>query len=412
MIIMDSEGIPEKNLRFADAPVSSDESDESYSFLGILLVLARRRKVIGWTLAVSLVAGLALAIFSPTEYTATAKVIRESASQEVGGFSGLAALRGFGINIGGISSGLTEENYPEILRSRELLLAVVNSPFYFNDLDTSMSLVDYQTRRPGLPKILIKSIRAVTIDLPGNILRWIRGVDSVAAVPEDVSGIVGLTREEHKSIESLNALFSVKVTRSSGMMTIMTTTKDPLLSAQIISTLIHNLRLRVQDLYTEKARENLEFIGARFEEARVDLEESEGDLARFLDANQNPQTARLRVEVERLQRQVTIKTELYRELQTQLMQSEIELQHKQPVITVVEAPIQPLDPSAPRRKLIVVMSLMLGLIVGIGLVYITEFIDRLQSDKSQEQSLKEIKATLDSSRWIGKLISLFRRKPA
>jgi len=57
-----------------------------------------------------------------------------------------------------------------------------------------------------------------------------------------------------------------------------------------------------------------------------------------MDRNRDIQTARLRTEVERLQRQVTIKMELYRELQTQLMQAEIELQHIQPVITLVEAP--------------------------------------------------------------------------
>ena len=250
----------------------------------------------------------------------------------------------------------------------------------------------------------------MTIDLPGNILRMVRGVDSVDEVPEEVSGIVGLTWDEYESIKFLNSIFSVNVARSSGMMTISTTTRDPFLSAQIIVTLIDNLRLRVQDLYTEKARENLEFIGARFEEAGVDLEEAEGNLARFLDANRDPQTARLRVEVERLQRQVTIKTELYRELQTQLMQSEIELQHKQPVITVVEAPVPPLERSAPKRKLIMVLRLMLGLFAGVGLAYIGQFINNLGGDKSQEESLEEIKATLDSSRWLGKLISLFRRK--
>ena len=392
-------------------PKVFDEEEQAISLLDLVLTLVRGRKTIGWTIGIFLVLGLCIAIFSPTKYTATAKVIRESASQEVGGLSGLAALRGFGINIGGGASGLTEENYPEILRSRELLLAVVNSPFYFNDLDTSMSLVDYQTRHPGLPKILIKSLRAVTIDLPGNILRWIQGVDSVAAVPKGVSGMVGLTWDEYESIKFLNSIFSVDVDRTSGMMTISTTTRDPLLSAQIVVTLIHNLRLRVQDLYTEKARENLEFIQARFNEVRVDLEEAEGDLARFLDANQNPQTARLRFEVERLQRQVDVKTDLYRELQTQMMQAEIELQHEQPVITVVEAPVPPLEKSAPKRKLIVVLSLMLGLFAGVGLAYMGQFINNLRGDKSQEQSLEEIKATLDSSRWLRMLLRLFPVKP-
>lgn len=261
---MSSEIIPEKNLGVPDIPVSFVNTEEGYPFLGILLVLTRRRKVIGWTVGLSLIAGLMLAIFSPTKYTATAKVIRESTCQEVGGLSGLAALRGFGINIGGGASRLSEESNPEILTSRELLLAVARSPLYFIDLDTFMSLVAFQKRQPGLLKTLLKGIRPVTIDLPGNILRLVRGVSSVDEVPEEVSEITSLTKEEYESIESLRSLLSTKISRSSGMMTISTTTRDPFLSAQIIVALIDNLRLRVQELYTEKARENQEFIGARF----------------------------------------------------------------------------------------------------------------------------------------------------
>ncbi len=63
---MSSEGIPEKNLRVPDTPVPYGETEESISLLDILLVLTRRRKVIGWTVGLSLIAGLTLAIFSPT----------------------------------------------------------------------------------------------------------------------------------------------------------------------------------------------------------------------------------------------------------------------------------------------------------------------------------------------------------
>ncbi len=64
------------------------------------------------------------------------------------------------------------------------------------------------------------------------------------------------------------------------------------------------------------------------------------------------------------------------------------------MITVVEAPVPPNEPSAPKRKFIVVMSLMLGLFAGVGLTYIVQFINNLGGDKSQEESLAEIKATL------------------
>jgi len=42
----------------------------------------------------------------------------------------------------------------------------------------------------------------------------------------------------------------------------------------------------------------------------------------------------------------------------------------------------------------VIVCLMLGLFAGVGLAYIVQFINNLGGDKSQEKSLKEIKATL------------------
>ena len=41
-----------------------------------------------------------------------------------------------------------------------------------------------------------------------------------------------------------------------------------------------------------------------------------------------------------------------------------------------------------------IVCLMLGLFAGVGLAYIVQFINNLGGDKSQEKSLKEIKATL------------------
>lgn len=97
----------------------SDE--DTISILDILLVIGRYRKLIARVAAVVVILGLAIAIFSPNEYTSSAKVIRETETESIGGISGgLEALRGFGINIGRGSVGLTADTYPDILLSGEV----------------------------------------------------------------------------------------------------------------------------------------------------------------------------------------------------------------------------------------------------------------------------------------------------
>lgn len=101
------------------------EELETYSFLDLLLGITRNRRIIAMTTAVCVAFALVVAIFNPSEYRASAKVIRETTPENPGGLTGgLAALKGLGITIGGTSAGLTAETYPDILRGREVRLAV------------------------------------------------------------------------------------------------------------------------------------------------------------------------------------------------------------------------------------------------------------------------------------------------
>jgi uncharacterized protein involved in exopolysaccharide biosynthesis len=154
----------------------------------------------------------------------------------------------------------------------------------------------------------------------------------------------------------------------------------------------------VRTIRTEKARQNLEFMMARFEEAQKELGQAEAKLGHFLDRNNNPQTAQLRIELDRLERNVSFKTQLYSDLQTQVTQAEIELQRSRPVITVLEEPTPRTVPSAPNRTLTVLLSLLLGGIVGTGLAVIrTVFVKQSRAENEREK-LKEVRSAFISPR--------------
>jgi uncharacterized protein involved in exopolysaccharide biosynthesis len=173
-------------------------------------------------------------------------------------------------------------------------------------------------------------------------------------------------------------------------MTITVTAGGPQLAASLAESFLDHFTTRVRDIRTEKVRERLEFVEGRFKEAEQELEQTEDRLAQFLERNQNPTTASLQFRRDRLQRQVSFKEQLYSELQSQLTQTRLDLQRRQPVATVVEEPTPPLEKSAPMRLLIVVVSTFLGGVTSVALVLTRQ----LYLDKKKKELLQEIRQNL------------------
>ena len=146
------------------------EMDTGISFLKIALGLVHHRQVVLAITGVFVVLGLLKALMSPSLYTATALVVREVVSGNISpGLSGRTDFSGLGISLGDRTGGVTPETYPDILRSREVLLAVAKSPFFIEDLDMTMKLIEYYNRPPGPFRRFLRGLKSVTIGLPKTI---------------------------------------------------------------------------------------------------------------------------------------------------------------------------------------------------------------------------------------------------
>ncbi|MFB0516536.1 MAG: Wzz/FepE/Etk N-terminal domain-containing protein [Candidatus Neomarinimicrobiota bacterium] len=382
------------------APAYDDSLEERrLSIMDVLLVLARHPRLVGITTAIFVALALGIAIATPSKYTSVARVVRNTTSSQSGGLlGGVSALRGLGITLGPSEAFIGENTYPDILKSREVRLAIARSSFYIPDLGTTMTLVEYFDRR-SIFSAIMRGLYAITIGLPRTIIDLFKGAPpDPGTVAENLGSNYAILEEEENAIENLAATISVGVDRRTGIMVVSSITTDPLLSAQLTEMAIDQLAQRVREIYTEKTKEDLAFIQSRFAEAQQELEKSEAELAEFTDRNRDPRTAKLRVEMERLQRQVLFKTQLYSELQAQLTQTEIDLQRNQPIITVLEAPVPPTRASGPRRKVMVLFSLFLGLGVGMGLAFVSDVVKRRERDETTQAKLVEIKVALISPR--------------
>jgi uncharacterized protein involved in exopolysaccharide biosynthesis len=360
------------------------------SLLDVLVALANRKHIVIVTTLAFTVFGVVYSLVVAEEYTTEAKVVREAQqeAQDLGSIGGLGALQGLGINLGGAGSGLSTTAFPNVLQSREVRLAVVQDTFYFPDLDRSMRYIDYVNRPSGFVATILK----YTVRLPWTIKGALfdGSPQRTDTASTSASGTIAPTlpsKEVDRALKSLEGKYSVSVDNESGLMTISVTTEDPRLSTEITNSLIHHFTNRVREIRTQKVTERLKFVRGRFQEAEEELETVEEELAQFLERNQNPTTAYLQFQRDRLQRQVTFKEQLYSEIQSQLTKTRLELQRRQPVLTVVEKPVPPLQRSWPSRTMIVIVSVIFGVAAGIGLALIVALVTaRTREDEKKKLS--------------------------
>ncbi|MFB6286924.1 MAG: Wzz/FepE/Etk N-terminal domain-containing protein [Candidatus Bipolaricaulia bacterium] len=368
------------------------------SLLDILLVLARHKMIIVRTVLVFALVGVTYALLASEEYTSDAKVVREAQAKSGGvslpsGIPG-GALSGLGINLGGAASGLTPAAFPEVLRSREVRLAVVRDTFRFPDAERPMTFVDYVNRPPGI----LSQVLDYTLWLPWTLKRTLGNAisDSPAPAGTTKTGEPVIPSEaEDKALKVISEMVSTSVNEETGLMTIAVTTQGPRLASDLAQNFVHHLRTRIRAIRTEKVRNKLQFVKQRFQEAEQELEAAEGRLAKFLERNQSLNSPQLQFQRDRLQRQVTFKQQLYSDLQNQLTQARLDVQQRQPVVTVVEKPVPPIQKSGPRRLFIIVISVFVGGVLGIIIVSSKRIIEA-QVERGKKEEIEEIRDKLFS----------------
>jgi tyrosine-protein kinase Etk/Wzc len=345
--------------RGTNTDLSSSALDEKVSFLDGALVFAQRRGLFVRVLVVASIIGLVVALIMPAKYASTATVVRETQeSSRSGASAALTALRGFGLDVGGVTTGLSAEAYPALIRSREVRLAVVRDTLLLGD--RHLTFVQFMNEGQSLLGRIGKGVREYTVGLPGKIRRIFSPVP-----PRTPGGASGYpTKAEEDAIIALNKITSVSEDGASGLMRIIVSSGDPRLSERLASLFVQQLVERVREVYTGKARENLDFIARKLLEAEAGLRQAEEVLASFEDRNLGMSLSRLETDRQRLQRQVNFKAQLYSELLAQNAQAEVDLQKSEPVITVVERPVPPLQPTGPSRPLI-----FFGFVLAGGMIF-------------------------------------------
>lgn len=316
-------------------------SDEPRSFVAFIAMLLRHPRLLFLLpLVAAVLAGVILLLRGP-QYVARAELKPQSAESRMAGLGGLAAQLGVNLSgIGGSSEG--PEYYAAVLRSNEILGAVVRSEYRFSSRALG------QTDGDSLHGTLIAI--------------W------------DIDGQSAEAREA-AAIRQLRASIAARPNLAAGLIRFEVRAKWPELAV-----LVNRRFLQALDSFNVRSRQSQaaaqrRFIESRLAEMRGELTAAENALVAFESRNRLSAAPELTLERQRIQRRVDLSQEVYLTLAQGYEQARIDEVRDTPVITVIETPETTVE-QAGGLILFLLLGGFVGWLIGVGLILLRELWSR------------------------------------
>ena len=334
-------------------PVRPGVPDDEISLWEVLAVLLRRRMVIVLSTLVVGALAVAFAFLRAPSFTTAASFRPQGSEASQSQLMALASQ--FGVAVGG-GDELSPAFYAELLTSREILLTTAESDYLVDG--ASVRLADLLEIEENTEDLRLK-----------EVITWLR-----------------------------ESALSVQTGRETGIVTMEVTTDWPDLSLQIAERLLAEVsRFNMETRQSQAASERA-FIEDRVENARTDLQAAENELQQFLQANrQFENSPELQFQYERLQRNVSLRQQVYTTLVQSFEQARIAEVRDTPVLTVLQPPFMPPGPDERRAKLFLALGLVLGGMGGMVLAFVVEAFSRPGGgDPAREDFQQTLDAFLSS----------------
>lgn len=353
--------------------------EDEIDLLALAKTLWENRKKILFMTLLFMGIGLFVALFSPTEYTASTTFIPQTGeSGKAGGsLGGLASLAG--INLGGIGGGseIPPSLYPKIVSS---------VPFRKALLDAEISL-------PGTPKkvryrdyflehhqqSVLEWLKEYTLGLPGKLLKALKGDSNAATDIQGEEEVLSLSEEEFELFKLLEEQLQVSPNEKEGDVSLSFVMPDARMAAQMAKFAESRLQAEVINFKIQNARENLDFTESQYLEKKEEFEKAQARLAWFRDRNQNVISASANNELQRLEAEYNFAFSIFTELAKQYEQAKLQVNKDTPIFSIIQPVTVPTEKSAPKRPLILVVFTFLGLIFGVGLIFGAEYLREIKN---------------------------------
>lgn len=351
--------------------VTTDVQDDEIDLIALIQKVWSARKSIAIFTLVFLIIGILVAVFSAKEYTATTIMIPQSESKGGGSsLGGLAALAGINIGGGGAEA-VPLTSYSKIIESVPFKKKLVQTKLTFADIPQQVTYEEY-CKQYTKPSVL------------GRVM-GIFGSNKTSedvAVLTDSTMIMSLSSGERGILNSIDSRIDLNLNEKEGYITLTCVMPEALPAAQMLQRAQQLLQETVTDFKLQKAKEEYDFVQQRCAEAEKDAKEKQYAVAQFQDRNRDLFSNLPQTRLQQLQAEYNLAFSVYSELAKQLETKRIKLKEDQPIFTIIEPVSVPNERSKPKRVMIVAIWVFVGLVIGIGNVFLKDFRKQLATNNS------------------------------
>ena len=334
----------QSSLPSADSPQSpiygspSIFEEDKISFFDILLVMAEQLKVIVLITFISAFVTFTYVQFIQVPmYASNIKVfIPSSITTQNSGFAGLANQ--FGVNIpSATSDDLSNPSlFPELLQSRTFAEKVLDKEFFTEKYGKKLKLLSILTHG----------------DKPSTV-----GKDTLVTM----------------ALGAFKNMVAFSKSRESKFSNIRVVTNEPVFSRDLAKEILIELE-KLNRYYKNKAvNEKIKFIEQRILTIIKELESSEQQLKEFNENNQQILSPTLRLQVDRLERDVDVSKNVYLTLKQEYELAKIEEIQKSSIVQVVDPPQIPLKDFNIHVLSKTILAISAGLTLGFLIAFIRKY---------------------------------------
>jgi len=325
---------------------SNGQSAEIAPLALMTVILRYRRITIMAPLVLAIIVG-GWAITRPKSYTSTASFTPRASGTNRSALTGLAAQFGIGM-VGGDPS---------------------ESPDFFGDLVTSQEI---------LAPIVTDTFR-VEPSSPPTSLAAIYGIDRPTSA---------LARD--RAISRLARSISVERSSKTGVITVAVSAPSATLARDIGQRLLASLDAFNLRTRRDRAASEMQFADERLQALLGELRAAEGQLLEFQRHNRAVAgSPDLMAENERLEREVTMRQQLYMSMSQLYEQARLDATRNTPVITVLQQPEAAAKPDSRRTVAKTALALVLGAAVGFAIAVWLEMLARARSAQPESYATFE-----------------------
>lgn len=341
---------------------SHNQLKDSVEIVSILKKMWLFKELILKTTVIFFIIGCLVALSSPILYESHTTFVPQTSDQNSSdrkGLSSLATLAGINLNAevsSSLDNYLSPLLYSKIFTSDEFSLAVLDEELVTFD-GKRMSIKDY---------ILLDSNK---FSLLGFIKKYTIGLFEKDKKNDDTSkeflkDFNFISSKDYSILKNFKEKFNIEVNKSEGYIKVKAYDKDAFISTQLVKIVTKNLQTRIISLRTNKIKEQLDYSRNQYKKKQNEFDSLQNNLAKFRDSNKNISTALFRADLQKLESEFQLQSNILASLASEYNSNKIKLNKDTPIFSVLDEVSVPIERFKPQRKLIVLIYTLIGIILS------------------------------------------------